>query len=550
MRLIVASALLLSACSAAPAVGTLRFHNREPVMRVNDRHDVKQPPRPRATPSKTATVESLVFRRFTRALRFPTPQRARNINSMGDVPDSTWFENRIGLGRVSAKDMERGPNTGKEPVTPFVITESKLAGKSVGFVVRDSRGDKYVIKFEKKGFPLYETATDIVVQRLLWAAGYHVPENHISFVRPSELSLADDAVIRDFYGNTEPLSQEEVDEDLAEVHLLPDGRYRVLASKYVPGKNVGGFPQEGVRKDDPNDVIPHQHRRELRGLYVFMAWLQSTDLKEGNTVDAWVEDADAPGQHFVMHYLVDFGKSLGVFVTVSQRPADGHVRAFDLTAMLKSLPTLGLWKRPWEGVHDPHIDGLAPFDAEHFDPGKFEEQLPFAPFLAKDQHDMYWATKILLKFSRAHIRAAVASGFSNPKAIDYLTKVLVARQRKSARYWLRVVNPLDTFRVSGGANKFSLCFEDLLIRHELDDSPTRYRARSYDFDGRAVGFDLQVAGNTAGRYCIEDITAGKTNDNYTIVRLDTRRNDDTFDPVEVHIASHKATYRVIGINRR
>ena len=66
---------------------------------------------------------------------------------------------------------------------------------------------------------------------------------------------------------------------------------------------------EGVRDDDPNDTVPHEHRRELRGLRVFAAWLNHTDMKEDNTLDMFVEEG---GRHFVKHHLVDFGEAFRI----------------------------------------------------------------------------------------------------------------------------------------------------------------------------------------------------------------------------------------------
>ncbi len=68
----------------------------------------------------------------------------------------------------------------------------------------------------------------------------------------------------------------------------PDGTYRVVAGRLIPGKIIGNFRYQGTRPDDPNDLVPHQHRRELRGLFVFGAWTNLTDFKSNNTLDTLV----------------------------------------------------------------------------------------------------------------------------------------------------------------------------------------------------------------------------------------------------------------------
>ncbi|MDP7471952.1 MAG: hypothetical protein QGI02_06330 [Vicinamibacterales bacterium] len=81
-----------------------------------------------------------------------------------------------------------------------------------------------------------------------------------------------------------------------------NGLFRVTASKYLPGLPIGPFRYFGTRSDDPNDIVPHEHRRELRGLRVFAAWLNHDDTRAHNTQDAWVEE---DGRHYIRHYMMN-----------------------------------------------------------------------------------------------------------------------------------------------------------------------------------------------------------------------------------------------------
>ena len=71
----------------------------------------------------------------------------------------------------------------------------------------------------------------------------------------------------------------------------PDGSYRVIASKAAPGRPVGRIAFHGTRSDDPNDIVPHEHRRELRGYFAFAAWLNHVDAKGINSLSSLVTEA-------------------------------------------------------------------------------------------------------------------------------------------------------------------------------------------------------------------------------------------------------------------
>ena len=91
-------------------------------------------------------------------------------------------------------------------------------------------------------------------------------------------------------------------------HRGADGSYRAVAARGLPGRLVGGFRYYGTRPDDPNDVVPHEHRRELRALKVFGAWTNLVDMKAGNTLDTVVTEN---GRSVVRHYLQDVGSTFG-----------------------------------------------------------------------------------------------------------------------------------------------------------------------------------------------------------------------------------------------
>ena len=54
--------------------------------------------------------------------------------------------------------------------------------------------------------------------------------------------------------------------------------YRAVATRLPEGRAslLGPFQVWGSRRDDPNDIVPHEHRRDLRGLSVFEAWVNNS----------------------------------------------------------------------------------------------------------------------------------------------------------------------------------------------------------------------------------------------------------------------------------
>src|SRR6185295_16290021 len=152
---------------------------------------------------------------------------AANINTMGQVPDSSWFQNRHGMFRMSPSSLAQGPNTTDVPLLkqPSVVINAKTEGLTPGFTIRDARGDVYIIKFDPTENPEMATAAEAISSKFFYAIGFNVPENYITSVNRHQLRLDKKA----------GLSEAGLDQLLKRVSRRPDGTYRVLASKLLPG---------------------------------------------------------------------------------------------------------------------------------------------------------------------------------------------------------------------------------------------------------------------------------------------------------------------------
>lgn len=523
---IVALAGALSGCAHAP-----RFKDQPVVWRVDDA-------RPTAEPEENEYLKLQYFadiialRRLERTLELRDHEPAHNTNALDEAPDSTWFENRIGRRAVSAAEVARGAGGGP-PEPPLVITGAKVGGGNAGFLVKDAAGKKFLIKFDRHENPEMQTGGDAVVVRLFWAMGYNVPSDNVFILDRAHLVIGEGTTYKDELDRKHPFTPKQIDDVLATSPRRPDGSFRALASELLPGKPKGGWLPEGRRGDDPNDLVPHEHRREVRGLKVFAAWLGHTDMKQDNTLDMYVEQG---GRRFLRHYLIDFGEALGGHAGEKNRDEDGFEHFWDWENQGKALVAFGLWKRPWESrVKTPWLS-IGAYSAKDFDPSTWREAYPYFPFFEADQGDLYWAARIVMRFDRAHLEAAVAAGrYGQPEAARYLVDTLFERRRKIGMAYLEAVSPLDELTIRTGA----LCGVDLGVRFGLATSGVVVRLGPHDevLDRVTVtadgGFCLSIPGDEA----------------YTVYRLSTRRGLDERRAMQVHFKGGPSA-RLLGLIRR
>jgi len=358
-------------------------------------------------------------------------REAANVDDSDQVRlPSTWWQPRLGYRPLTPQQMVIGPGPGTGPLRDrkWRVTGVKNQGVSLGLRIKDSSGQTFQLKFDTPQWAEMSTGADVVVSHLIWAAGYNAPDNAIVNLTVNDLELAQGATYQDILGHTRPITMEVVKGILAKTPPNADGTYRAVASRFLKGKPLGEWEYSGRRGDDPEDLIPHQHRREIRGFYSIAAWVNHTDGSARNTLDMWVDDG---GRSFVRHYLIDFSGCLGSGSVNRQLYSAGDEYFADFGTMLTSVATLGLHRFSWEYTRDPHLPSVGFFEASQFHPRDWRPFLPNPAYDEDTERDRRWGARIVAGFSDEHIRAAVALGrYSDPRAEAYIVQTLIARRDK------------------------------------------------------------------------------------------------------------------------
>ena len=442
LRNLTLAAALLFGWSAQGA----KFKKDDPLRNDPDRILIPQPTdRPL---SKTIDLLQKTFKKPKEG-----QEGAQNLNTLGEVPESSWFANRMSRRVMTVEELVRGPNQGAGPdmSEPWTIIGAKTEGVTPGFRIRDARGGVYFIKFDPLHWPQMATSTEVIGTKFFYAFGYNTPENYLAYWKP-DYEVDSSAEVIWESAQVTSLSRGYVEDVLEQVPKRPDGAIQVVASKLLTGRPIGPFDFQGVRTDDPNDIFPHQDRRELRAYRIFCAWLNHNDSDAVNTLDMFVKDNSERG--FVKHYLIDFGTTMGSGSTQPHARRVGNEYYIEFKPALKAAATLGIWDRPWRHLEYGDFKSIGRFESKYFQPEKWKPDYPNPAFDKMQMQDALWATRTVMRFSDEAVRAMVGAGrIDDPAASEYLAEVLIERRDKIVRYYLSQINPLDAFEVgtsSGG----------------------------------------------------------------------------------------------------
>ena len=418
---------------------------------------------------------------LTRQMSGGTKPQSVNVNRFDEVPNSSWFTNRNHVRALSTAEVRNG-TLGEHlmPTPPYEVKSVKKHGVNPGFNIKDANDKRWVVKLDPPGHPQIGSAADAVVSRLLWAAGYNVPHDVSFTFRREELTLDPDLVKGE--DGEPPFTDRNLDTLLVNGAVGDDGRRYAQASLFLEGTPIGHIDMRARRPDDPNDLYKHRNRRELRGLYVLMSWLNSWDTKDHQSLDTFVETKDSLG--YVRHHLLDLGASLGAAAEGAKALPTGYEYKVDWGWIGRRLVTFGFVTEPWrKAEQESGIPSVGNFEAAQYEPDKFKPLMPHPAFGKRTNRDGYWGAKLVASFSDDQIAAAIdAAGYEDPRAKPYILRMLVERRDKVARHWFARVAPVDWFHLDGG----TLRFRDLAVDRGLA-APRAYTVKVSSSGGDRAG---------------------------------------------------------------
>ena len=515
-----------------------RFYSDDPIAREPESQDAGK-----AAPYEQSQFYELAHNLFVTSGYKPSGLRAKNINTIDEVPDSSWFTNRVGTRPVTTDELVRAANVGQPPdPSKWVLIREKTSGAHPGFTAMDAKGVTWFVEFDPPWAPEGATAAVAIATKIFWGLGYNQVESFLTTFDPKKSSIDPGASIRRPNGKRTPFTQDDVNVILENVARNADGTYRVIAGRQLPGKILGGFLYAGTRPDDPNDLVPHEHRRELRALRVFGAWTNLTDLKAANTLDTVLTEN---GKGIVKHYLQDVGSTFGMCNDKHEWDLS-YEYFYEGPPSRKRLFTLGFGLSPWQTVDYVEYPSIGKFEGKVFDPRTWRPQTPTTAYMELRDDDAFWAARRIAAFTDDMIRAVVHTGqFSNPEAEKYLADVLIQRREKIKRIYLTEVNPIVNPRLDAQG----LTFENAAVAGGVAQGPVAYRASWMLFDN-ATGATKPLSETKSATTTIA-APAGLPSSGF--IAVDIAADSDTFptwkQPVRAFFRQDSGSWKLVGFER-
>jgi hypothetical protein len=407
--------------------------------------------------------------------------RAVNVNTLDEVPDSSWFTNRIGVRDMPIAEIVRGPNKFERLTAAewTVVAGKGPGGFHPGFRAVHPEDPKqiYQLEVDPPDYPQLATGAEFIGTLIYHALGYHVVDVNLIRVDPAKIRISPEATIRDASGRRK-FRRDDLEGILRLAARDREGLVYFSATRFEEGKDLGQFQYYGTRSDDPNDIHPHEHRRELRANRVFSAWLAHDDSRALNSLNMLVEEK---GKAHIRHYMYDFGAILGSATRFPDSAPSGHEYYLDKGASLRALASIGLVVPSYTRANYPDMPPSAGFvSSVAFEPERWKPNYPNAAFANMRPDDAFWGARLVSRFSDQAIKAVVeAVGYDDAAATEYLTRTLIERRDAVARVWLNGVNPLVDFALAADG---TLTFVNAAVKANVAKPAGRYLVSWSRFD--------------------------------------------------------------------
>jgi hypothetical protein len=508
-------------------------------------------------------ADNIVFRPVAQFFKVDPGEEAVNVNAFDEVPDSSWFTNRLGVKDMTAAEIIQGScnedvlDPLKDPPGSWVIDQGKPNGANPGFRVKVAGKGKFFLKADVANQPEKGTGAAAAAARFYHAAGWFAPCDSVVYIRPDLLSLKPGLMVTDNTGVSRPFDDKALQELLGKAQKR-DGLVRMVASKFLPGIPLGPFTYAGTRDDDPNDIIPHEDRRDLRGAKVISAWLNHFDSREQNSMETWMAaNSKAPDSSpgHIQHWYLDLGDCFGSeweWEGITRRL--GFAYYLDIPYVVEDFLTLGIISRPWDrNVRSPDGEIFAYFNSKDFDPDMWRGGYPNPTFNRMTELDGAWAARTIARFTKEHIEAAISvADFTKPEHSAFLVYHLLVRQKRILETYFANRSPIADLVVK----ESQLCGVDLAKRTgTYDPALYAYSAKAWNGVDLVETADPAVTAGDAGAVCASlthfASDGGAADDDasrYLVVDL---MNGATKGPLRAHLydLGPAKGFRLAGIER-
>ncbi len=366
-----------------------------------------------------------------------------------------------------------------------------------GFTIKDANGQRWFLKFDPRGYRGMATGTEVAVTKLMWALGYHVPENHIAYMRREQLAVGDGATFTPLERQASArCASDDLDTLLGRADREPDGSYRVVASKALDGKPIGRIRFLDTRPDDPE-----RHRAARASARAArLRRVRRVAQSRGREGDQLARHAGHRERPLVRPPSPD---RLRIGARQRRRRAGGLLGGLASTCSSRAS-SASRWSRfgfaypKWHttSVLRSAVDRPAAREQRDFDPEAWKPRVPNQAFLHARADDKFWAAQKLMALSTEHCCAQRwrAGDFGDPASEAFLVRALAERRDAIGRAYLTAINPIADPALSSDG---TLTFRNAAVDADVAQAPDGYRAEWFRFDN-ATAQSTRI-GETVGR---------------------------------------------------